>query len=690
MVAFEGDINLSIAPFEFNDGTSLSGTASIGIPPLPMGEGEVLQLNNATAMYDLSALSGDWVGLSIDFLDQGGMERVILDDVSYTFEFEGLELLTEIQGSVPFGNYRVEATSYERDGSRVGSLYVDGQPTTFGFGGQECWVDNLCIKPCRWMQAGQDVEGEAAGDHSGWAVSLSGDGQRMAVGAPLNDGSASAAGHVRVYQWLNGAAGWMQIGGDIDGFDYNEKFGWSVHLSEDGNRLLVGAKGYFGEGVGWYDSYAMAYQWNPPSNDWIPLGQPFDGLWDPYEEMVTSFSADGQRVATGQGNGSNSDATFEFGRVQVFQWDDAQEAWTQVGSDILGTEGNEQMGISVCLSADGSRLAVTSNLADPGNGTLTVFEWNSAASMWQQLGEAFNVRSRGMSLSKDGNLLAAQFPGGDDYDAGRVCVYGWTGATGWSPLGQCLDGAGGDWLGSAIRFSETGDRLILGAGNAGNGTGYVKVFDWNPLTEVWEQVGQTMSGERELDVFGHAVAITSNGERIAIGASGTDGSTPWFAEQTRPNVGQVRAFDLCHAPEPVPTIDELLTSTSNFGSYFALEGLLLEGSCWMSIHVALPDFVMDDETQALILDDLGQPVPVLEPIHASGEYDIDISGLEAGGTLHLALSGPNDAFTVPGITLMVPECGAGAPFCPSDINGDGATNTQDLLVVLANFGVDCE
>lgn len=38
-------------------------------------------------------------------------------------------------------------------------------------------------------QIGQDIEGEKAGDNSGYSVSLSNDGTKVAIGAPFNDGN---------------------------------------------------------------------------------------------------------------------------------------------------------------------------------------------------------------------------------------------------------------------------------------------------------------------------------------------------------------------------------------------------------------------------------------------------------------------------------------------------------------------
>ena len=48
-------------------------------------------------------------------------------------------------------------------------------------------------------QLGSDIDGEATGDELGSSVSL--DGNRVAIGAPYNDGTGSNAGHVRVYEW---------------------------------------------------------------------------------------------------------------------------------------------------------------------------------------------------------------------------------------------------------------------------------------------------------------------------------------------------------------------------------------------------------------------------------------------------------------------------------------------------------
>lgn len=52
-----------------------------------------------------------------------------------------------------------------------------------------------------WTQVGQNIKGEAGGDASGYSVSLSGDANIVAVGAPLNNGGGrNDTGHVRIYE----------------------------------------------------------------------------------------------------------------------------------------------------------------------------------------------------------------------------------------------------------------------------------------------------------------------------------------------------------------------------------------------------------------------------------------------------------------------------------------------------------
>ena len=122
-----------------------------------------------------------------------------------------------------------------------------------------------------WTQLGADIDGEAAGDNSGWSVSLSSDGTILAVGAIHNDGAGSSAGHVRVYQWSGGS--WTQLGSDIDGEAASDQSGYSVSLSSDGTILAVGAM--YNDGAGTSAGHVRVHEFS--SGVWTQIGSDIDG-----------------------------------------------------------------------------------------------------------------------------------------------------------------------------------------------------------------------------------------------------------------------------------------------------------------------------------------------------------------------------------------------------------------------------
>jgi hypothetical protein len=118
-----------------------------------------------------------------------------------------------------------------------------------------------------WSQIGSDIDGEAGQiyvngvsnqpDESGWAISLSGDGGTLAIGARYNNGNGNWSGHVRVYQNVGG--NWIQIGQDVDGEADGDQSGYSVSLSDDGSILAIGA--WFNDGNGNQSGHTCVYHW---------------------------------------------------------------------------------------------------------------------------------------------------------------------------------------------------------------------------------------------------------------------------------------------------------------------------------------------------------------------------------------------------------------------------------------------
>ena len=102
-------------------------------------------------------------------------------------------------------------------------------------------------------QIGQDIDGEAVDDYSGYAVATAADGKTIAIGAHSADGpSATDVGHVRVFE-INDFNVWVQKGQDIDGISGFNWAGSSVAISDDGNIVAVGEQYNSNGGLGAYE-----------------------------------------------------------------------------------------------------------------------------------------------------------------------------------------------------------------------------------------------------------------------------------------------------------------------------------------------------------------------------------------------------------------------------------------------------
>ena len=84
---------------------------------------------------------------------------------------------------------------------------------------------------------GNDIDGEADDDRSGYSVSVSAAGTIVASGAYTAFTPGWWQGTVRVYEW--DGTSWSQMGNDIDGEAAQDKSGNSVSLSSDGTIIAM-------------------------------------------------------------------------------------------------------------------------------------------------------------------------------------------------------------------------------------------------------------------------------------------------------------------------------------------------------------------------------------------------------------------------------------------------------------------
>ena len=545
-----------------------------------------------------------------------------------------------------------------------------------------------------WTQRGADIDGEAAGDESGWSTVMSNDGNTITISAPRNDGAGADSGHIRIFDWSGSS--WVQRGLDIDGEaktftngDFSSSSvsvngnvasidGWDIHLEQvklgslgatgpstvagyatpsdstpnptygarisrgdqnapnsasynysvNGSTLQMysSTRVYGGDvlhgpyvvskepvyvaagsdlsfewraqgGSDAFDVYAYALntdtgetinllnQTGSGTNDsgWqtvnvdIPTTGNYkfvfvSGTFDEtfgtaagaslyidnvnvgaapgalsYSQLLANLTEAGALTSIAMSEDGNTVSIADFGaestagQVRVYSWDGS--AWIQKGADLVGEAPGDAVS-SISMSGDGDTIVMGASYND-GNGTdaghARVYDWNGSS--WVQRSNDIDGQSaadysgQSVSISDDGNTMALSSPGNNSNgnDSGHVRIFTWSG-TAWIAVGNPIVGESAEDQINNVSISTDGETIAVGAtGNDGNGadSGHVRVYNWNGTA--WTQIGDDINGEAAGDMSGYSVALSDAGDTVAIGAPANDGSGS--------NAGHVRLYD---------------------------------------------------------------------------------------------------------------------------------------------------
>jgi len=374
-------------------------------------------------------------------------------------------------------------------------------------------------------QLGEDIIGYNDRDNFGWSVSVSADGNRVAIGGSDNDTQGPSSGHVLVFDWVQGS--WVQTGIEIPGDNEGDEAGFSVSLSADGTCLAVGA--------GQVRVFSLI------DGNWSQIGDDIIGEAEDELGASVSLSADGSRLVAGGIHFVSGGSARSAGLIQIF--DLIGRSWTQVGQDIYGERRGDRFGKTVSISNDGNRVAVGA----PDNGETGSFAGHArvfelASGSWTQLGQdidgeaAFDLSGWSVSLSADGSRLAVgePFNNASGESSGQVRIYDLDGGT-WIQMEEGIEGdTAHDLFGYSVSLSDDGNRVIGGAvTNAVGKVGYVKIHDW--VNGAWTQKGGNLEG---IDgEFGFSNSLSADGSLLAVGV-------PIGGIPTGHDPGLVKVFDL--------------------------------------------------------------------------------------------------------------------------------------------------
>lgn len=393
----------------------------------------------------------------------------------------------------------------------------------------EIAIDSAMLSAITYIKASN----AQADDWFGWSIAISGDGNTLAVGAPAEDSKAIgvngeqnneqslASGAVYVFRKTE-TGNWQQEAylkasnteQPIEGTNLphlpNDRFGYHVALSADGNTLAVSAI--------LEDSPA-----NGISTD-IPC----------YQENI-AYTA----------NGINNHVPTDSGAVYIFKRTDTVWAQTNYVKSMYFAPG-AQFGLSLAISGDGKTLAVgtpldqakdnrvlaqssSSNSAECVNSNASNFSTSSSTS------SDSSTISSNATISISNSSLAT--PGGSN--SGAVHIFKES-DTGWvhESFIKAPDARPDSNFGTSIALSVDGNILVVGAdGDYTDSAGLVqsvqkdgKAYSFRSgAAYVYLRTNEIHSFQQKLKPspnlinlrFGTSVAISGDGNTISVGAPGS-------------------------------------------------------------------------------------------------------------------------------------------------------------------------
>jgi len=385
----------------------------------------------------------------------------------------------------------------------------------------------------QWDQRGTTLQGESGGNQAGTSVALNYEGNVLAYGEIGYDGVFSDAGIVRIYKW--DGTSWSKMVAPITGPSGSAYMGSSVALDSAGETIVVGARYAANTDNGNPSGIVKVYQRN--GSLWTQKGNTLNGINTvEFFGYDVDISSDGNIVIVGISQWKLNNTM--VGRAKVFQWDGS--TWVQKGSDIEADAVEGKFGGSVAINRTGDIIAVSSINA---NMYTKVYKWNGT--QWVQMGSTINNEATSVDLNGDGTILAIGNSSGGN-KVGRV--YEWNGSD-WVQKGNDLRGnpSTNVKLGASISINSAGDRVIIGDPQDGTSgkQGKVYIFSWDGSSWVKED---SIFADQDNYAFGNSVAMSGNGNTVAIGAPGY----PPYNQTT----GTVEVYERSNPPTSPTNVQE--------------------------------------------------------------------------------------------------------------------------------------
>lgn len=144
-----------------------------------------------------------------------------------------------------------------------------------------------------------------------------------------------------------------------------------------------------------------------------------------------------------------------------------------------------------------------------------------------------------LATSKDSKTIAIGTPFtmnyiNDEFYRGVVQVFKSNDDEDWEKKGVDLRGNSNfDWFGYSLAMSADGDTLAVSSPGYDNSTGCVQVFEYEyESPSVWEDISDKFYGDYDYDLFGFSIALSENAKTLVVGAPGNLGKVQTFERRT--------------------------------------------------------------------------------------------------------------------------------------------------------------
>jgi hypothetical protein len=380
-------------------------------------------------------------------------------------------------------------------------------------------------------------------------VRLNSDGTYAVVGASYNDtGAAVSTGGAYVFS--RSGSTWSQqqliLPAEVQQSDI---FGADLDINDDGDYIIAGASGEDGGSGDPTSGAGAAYIFTRSGSTWTQQAKltPSDAAANDSFGFAVSISGDATYAIVGAYyKGSGDGAAYIFTR--------SGSTWTQQAKLTVGSAGDDtRFGYYVAMNRDGTYVVANASKYNSYTGRTHVFSrsgstWTEYTSTLDPSDVASGDRVSYLDINADGDyvVLGAWSNDDDGSRSGSAYIFNRSGST-WSQQAKLTasDAQASDDFGKSVSISSDGDRVIVGAygedGGSGDPTssaGAAYVFERDDTT--WTEVKKlTASDATAADNFGSQVGISGDGGYAIAGAPYEDGGSG----DPISNVGSAYIFD---------------------------------------------------------------------------------------------------------------------------------------------------